>query len=236
MTIYRKNWSSGESSVALWLGSQSSLQSESLPGCLSGLRSEVQLFSGKSKTRLRRFLQNTPHQYRVMITLTYGMEYPASGCVAKSHLKRFRQLLLNHKLVPESVCWFLEFQNRGAPHFHLLSTDFIPFMAVAWLWHWSSGAPLDTATNVKRMTRPVRYAVKYAKKATQKDVPEQFQDVGRFWGIWFGHRVYAVEASKLNGACLADEKRALKGIENAEQAAGKIVLPHNSGFLAFPRA
>lgn len=236
MAIYLKKWYSGESSAALFFGSGSCSSEGSPQVSLSALRSEVSLFSGKSKTRLRRFLQNTTHQYGVMITLTYGAEYPSSGRVAKSHLKRFRQLLINHQMVPESICWFLEFQNRGAPHFHLLTTEFIPYQAVAWLWHWSSGAPWQSSTNVKKMTKPVRYAIKYARKATQKDVPEQFQDVGRFWGIWFGHGVHSVVASRFEGACASDEKRALKGMENAEMTRGKVVKPHACGFISFQNA
>jgi hypothetical protein len=78
--------------------------------------------------------------------------------------------------------------------------------------------------------------VKYAKKATQKEVPDQFKDVGRFWGVWFGHEVHSVEASTIELDCEKDEMRALKGIENAEMVRGRKVLPGIKGFLSFNHA
>jgi len=234
--IYVKKWHSGELSVVHSSGQQLSLLPESSAACCSASRSVVKSLSGRSRTRLRRYLQNTKHQYPVMVTLTYGPVHPQSGKVAKLHLKRFRQLLINHHLAPESACWFLEFQERGAPHFHILLTGFIPYQAVAWLWHWSSGAPMETSTNVKKLTKPVQYAVKYAKKATQKEVPDQFKDVGSFWGVLFVHEVHLVEATTIDLDCDKEEIRALKGMENAEMVRGRKVLPGIKGFLSFNHA
>lgn len=101
-------------------------------------------------------------------------------------------------------CWFLEFQRRGAPHIHILLTlpepDKLGRVEFALLWANIVAPPtreekekifLVHAHAVKGKTAweairekdgAKKYALKYALKTYQKDVPETFQDVGRFWG------------------------------------------------------
>jgi hypothetical protein len=54
-----------------------------------------------------------------LCTLTYGDSYPLDPSVVKSHLNHFLTLL--RKYCPDAWgVWRAEFQQRGAPHFHLL--------------------------------------------------------------------------------------------------------------------
>lgn len=104
--------------------------------------------------------------------------------------------------------WVLEFQGRKAPHFHLF-TDLIadaewpgvPFVVpidkheLARLWvldaqklHLPSAVTTLQFHSHEKNFFPWRmvsgsYLVKeYVEKSLQKDVPENFQNVGRFWG------------------------------------------------------
>jgi hypothetical protein len=94
--------------------------------------------------------------------------------------------------------WFLEFQERGAPHIHILLTLELPKdkrykrIVRGWLalrWYEIVGSEdvkhllAGTSWERVRCKDGLRhYAVKYASKTRQKEVPLGFQDVGRFWG------------------------------------------------------
>jgi hypothetical protein len=51
-----------------------------------------------------------------MITLTYPSDFPSDGQTVKKHLERFRHWLTRRGI---GGMWVLEFQSRGAPHFHI---------------------------------------------------------------------------------------------------------------------
>jgi len=160
-------------------------------------RSEVTEFSDKSRARLAFVANNTTVTFRTMITLTYPKRYPKDGRTVKKHLREFLQRWRRFT-GGASYLWFLEFQLRGAPHVHLL-TDYPlprrnPSRKAAKLWvsqqwydicssrdpkHLIAGTRTETIRNTEN---PGAYAVKYATKMEQKKVPEDYQNVGRFWG------------------------------------------------------
>lgn len=141
-----------------------------------------------------------------MVTLTYPAEFPRSGRVVKEHLYAFkRRWFRKWGAYPVGV-WKLEFQRRGAPHFHLYvgrpavpAAEFMAWLSRAWYEvvgsgdekHLRAGTGLDRqfaarASDVHRLS--VYFSKHNAKwgegKGYQNDVPEWFQDVGRFWGVW----------------------------------------------------
>jgi hypothetical protein len=159
-------------------------------------RGTVQEFTYESRRRLAFVANNSPIEFVSMITLTYPKEYSNDGQAVKSDLNAF--LVWLRRFVPGvHYLWFLEFQRRGAPHYHLL-LDYYPRSAaavsgfrvrVASAWwravgsfsglHWLAG----TRTERLRSKEGGRhYAVKYAMKMKQKCVPDTYQNVGRFWG------------------------------------------------------
>jgi hypothetical protein len=100
-----------------------------------------------------------------------------------------------------AALWFLEFQSRGAPHVHIIIFDCkmtreIIKSARSWVGRaWSKIVSNPNAheadkharvgTQVAKMkTGHFGYASKYATKTEQKEVPEEFKAVGRFWGVW----------------------------------------------------
>lgn len=87
----------------------------------------------------------------VFVTLTYGRKYP-SARVSKKHLKAFLERF--RRLAPDSCgFWRLEFQKRGAPHFHLLLFGF-PYVrhTKLKLW-WAEIIAWDTSVEKAELPR-----------------------------------------------------------------------------------
>ena len=160
-------------------------------------RGEVTEFSARSRQRLAFVAANTECEFRTMITLTYPREYPSDGKQVKTHLHRFLTWLHRDR-GKCSVLWFLEFQERGAPHVHILADFRIPRKSdlrrglrfrVSGAWyrivgsgdsrHLAAGTRTET---IRKKDGARRYAVKYAMKMRQKRVPVGYRNVGRFWG------------------------------------------------------
>lgn len=150
---------------------------------------KVTEFSRKSRQHLAFVAQNTESNFDRMITLTYPSEYPLDGKVCKKQLNVILQWLRRRKI--ESYLWFLEFQKRGAPHFHILieGGEFIDRVDLAERWFHIVGSGdikhLNAGTRIEagRTKRGLhKYAVKYASKIHQKNVPVEFGNVGRLWG------------------------------------------------------
>jgi hypothetical protein len=89
-------------------------------------RSEICEFSRKSRQRLAFVAANTDQVFQTMITLTYPGEYSTDGQQVKANFKAFLEWLTRDLGARPSYLWFLEFQKRGAPHFHLLITYPLP--------------------------------------------------------------------------------------------------------------
>ncbi len=140
---------------------------------------------------------------------TCELDYPerkVSGEIVKDkHLKAFRKRLERYfkRLgVPRKewgALWFFEFQTRGAPHVHLMlwrlsGLDLAPlreFVSTSWAEVVNHPDPEEFSKHLKAGTRVelarakhFGYACKYASKMIQKSVPDGWESVGRFWGVW----------------------------------------------------
>lgn len=146
----------------------------------------IKEYTTNSMKRLAFVANNTQIKLSIMITLTYPDEWPCDGKIIKAHLNKFLNSLRRKGI---EYLWFLEFQNRGAPHLHLLIDQFIEHDYVAKRWfkivdskqekHLKAGTRVE---KLRTIDGGARYATKYAYKLKQKIVPEKFQNVGRFWG------------------------------------------------------
>lgn len=85
-----------------------------------GPRSEIMRFSKASQRRLKLAVRNTSHDFKYMVTLTFPGEFPTDGRKVKRDW-----IAMRHILTRLGVCsiMVLGFQERGAPHFHLLTND-----------------------------------------------------------------------------------------------------------------
>lgn len=180
-------------------------------------RGDITELSADSLGRLAFIAFNTEADFQSMLTLTYA-GIPTDGREVKQDLDRFLKWF-RRNYPGEKYLWFLEFQKRGAPHFHIITTvdlakigqlEAQPFEGEPgriepsgkrlarvkrsngkyWRTHWDTHIKSQDAWGkgwtawevMEEKDGGKRYAAKYATKAYQKQVPEQYQNVGRFWG------------------------------------------------------
>jgi hypothetical protein len=81
-------------------------------------RGEITKFTRKSRARLALVAAETRVEFVSFMTLTYGQNYPLNGKGVKSALRIFIKRLQSW-LGPYDYLWWLEFQERDAPHIHM---------------------------------------------------------------------------------------------------------------------
>lgn len=160
-------------------------------------RAAIFEFSDKSRSHLDHVCSNSGHLVKSQFCLTYHEQIPSDGEECKRHLDKW--LKAYRRRFPAGLyLWVLEFQKRGAPHFHLFLSEevdremqkklamswaritrgsFQKYDKVQYWWHCRPSNWMDWKMN------DGKYVMKeYAVKAAQKDVPKEFVNVGRFWG------------------------------------------------------
>jgi len=177
---------------------------------LTSKRGAISHYSYKSVSRLKFLLGNTADMWKGLITLTYPSEFPRDGRVCNKHLNAFLQFLRRRNI---KYVWSKEFQERGALHYHIFVDRYIPKNDIAFRWYKIVGSGdekhLLAGTRVEAIRSKglvFHYISSYISKLTQKQVPEDFVNVGRFWGasrdilsyeeVHFGFGVYT-ELSRL---------------------------------------
>ncbi len=160
-----------------------------------GRRGVIREFSRSSRRNLMRLL-NSLDRGRVslplFITLTYPASWPESREERKGHFDAF-QKRMERRLGRFPAVWRLEFQKRGAPHYHLLvfldvdPCELYSFVSRAWYEACGGICPehLSAGTRVERVRSwdgVNWYAAKYLGKL--ETLSPAAQSPGRFWGVW----------------------------------------------------
>ena len=173
-------------------------------------REEIEEFSSKSRQRLRLFLAMMERAcLPFMLTLTYPGEFSTDDRQWKADLRAwFARLKRQYPHV--AAVWKLEFQKRGAPHFHLFLWgiemdecwsdrakanpvnqmsvacygDFRSWAERAWYEVVGSNDPrhLRAGTNFQRIQKPGRLMNYVAGYVSKEDQSLPGQKVGRYWG------------------------------------------------------
>jgi len=164
-------------------------------------RGAVTEFSQKSRRRLAKNCAAIPWGSFpfLFVTVTYPAEFETDGCHVKSDLHNLRRAWGHRFGLPLAV-WKMEFQRRGAPHFHLAiaAPDGVPievvrrWISATWYRIVNSGDErhLRAGTQVEPMIHPpVAYFSSHGihgrdKKGYQNEIPEGYENAGRFWGFW----------------------------------------------------
>lgn len=204
---------------------------------VNGARGEISAFSAASRRRLSRYIGNCDAAYLYLGTLTVR-DWSPDGSVFKQHLDRYLVWFMRaQKRAAEqrqpgsgaakrsSVLWWLEFQERGAPHVHFLYTERVRWQeaSAAWARAINDMSVQSTATRFEKIKDPQAmpaYIGKYAAKWEQKAVPAEYHKVGRFWGVRGsrGMRVAALVVEQ--GARQRDIEKILLEEITAEQTRG----------------
>jgi len=165
-------------------------------------RGNIECLTDSSVRRMCHFLRGSACEYQYFGTLTYPDD-KQTWYDFKRHFKNFVESLRRDGLLRnesgQGLFWFLEFQKRGAPHFHFYSTFRISTKYLSQVWFRCVDSDderhLKAGTNIRRLKgrdHARRYAKKYASKISQKKVPDMYKteefrekgfSVGRFWGI-----------------------------------------------------
>lgn len=158
-----------------------------------GDRKAATRLSYRSLLNMVHKLRNCCVMFRSLLTLTYPADFPNNGRLVKRHLDNFLKAF-RRRYGRRPYAWFLEFQDRGAPHFHML-TDIEGFeidrewLARTWARIVDGGekcyrvhSHVKQWSVIRKEDGAVRYVAKYAKKQKQKIVPDGFESVGAFWG------------------------------------------------------
>lgn len=176
-----------------------------------GDRGKITHLSPRARSHLAFICAATSIEFRSIMTLTYGKFYPLDGAAVKGHLN-LMLIWLRAAYPGFSYVWVLEFQQRGAPHVHILTSLSEPLewqrreFAHKWSGYSSKfntnledeRTEADTVSErrkvyqvhrhpksweaIRRPDGAVRYMLKYCLKMSQKQVPTSYQDVGRFYG------------------------------------------------------
>jgi hypothetical protein len=157
-----------------------------------GKRGEIRGFSPASRRRLMTLMASVDRtqftRKPLFVTLTYPGKYPTDAKVYKAHLKAFISRF-NRRYPHTAIIWRLEYQKRGAPHYHLMifTKWFVPWKWVAGAWYDATGAReyltlvAGTETRAIRSWRGVQfYAAKYLSKTTMLPAGAK---PGRLWGV-----------------------------------------------------
>lgn len=159
-----------------------------------GQRREVRAFSYGSRRRLlSRMASVDQHEagLPLFLTLTYPREWSPDSRRWKRDQDAFQKRLVRRYPKAFGV-WRLEFQERGAPHFHLLvwgipRMDF-DWLDAAWFETVESGdlRHLEAGCNCQKVLSwngVMNYTAKYiAKEADEAE--EHHEAVGRWWGVF----------------------------------------------------
>jgi len=159
-------------------------------------RGVVTEFTRASRRRLLKQIARIDAEQAVFITLTYPERFPG-GAEAKRHLRALLERL--RRAYPDSSgIWRLEYQKRGAPHFHLLmyNLPYIPHDELQRWWATIIGSfvtdqlPRVRIELVKSKRGAMYYASKYVAKADDAGsgssffIPVTYLHAGRFWGVF----------------------------------------------------
>jgi hypothetical protein len=160
-----------------------------------GKRGEIEVFSAGSRYRLFRLLHQLSFEKITFITLTYPDEFPADAKVYKANLKEFHRKFEIAYPGVQGV-WRLEFQKRGAPHFHIMFLDWQPEDdgLVEWIWkatchtwdmaHELLGVNTRIVTDNSQQALIAFYLAKYIAKIDERRLKEDGRKCGRWWGKW----------------------------------------------------
>lgn len=113
-------------------------------------REEIYQLSDKSVRNLKFYLRNVIHLMDSISTVTYPNDFPRDGRVIKKHIDSLGKRLARKGI---DLLWVMEFQERGAGHFHIFTTQPVDrqWIAKAWYEIVGSGDPkhLKAGTSVQ---------------------------------------------------------------------------------------
>lgn len=150
---------------------------------LGGRRGLIVKFTRASQRRLIRKLYSISGLCQHVV-LTYPGTFPCRGDKAKTHLQAFCRWVKRFGI---GGIWVMEFQDRGAPHFHLLLNGWLSEADARRQWLKIIGAPSGFSSSCALRVEPIydqHRIISYVAKALSKKVPDGFSAIGNFYGVF----------------------------------------------------
>jgi hypothetical protein len=154
-----------------------------------GIRRPVMGFSSKSRLNLLRLVSRLRDVPALFITLTYRQNL-TDHAAAKRHLDLALRWI-SRQLPRSAILWRMEYQRRGAIHFHLIVFDAYGLPLADFTAYWQRMTGDNSYPDVKYVQgnrrRILAYVAKYVAKpdgldsATNSEVLSQ---PGRYWGVF----------------------------------------------------
>jgi hypothetical protein len=136
---------------------------------------------------MRMVLEDNIDLFQLFGVTTYPADFPLDGKVVKGHVRAMKERL--RRAGVKEYFWGLEFQGRGAAHINWFlplgvdqdkfRKDWYEIVNSGDKNHAIYGASLE---DIRDKSKACSYVIGYARKKEQKEVPAEFQNVGRFWG------------------------------------------------------
>lgn len=194
-------------------------------------RGRVASFSRRSRARLIQQcvkIDRSAQATALFVTLTYPSSWSPEAAEWKRHLDTFWKRC-GRRYPRLAAIWKLEFQSRGAPHFHLLiyGQQFIPHAWIALQWYEtvaSGDAQHLLAGTQVRKVHSYRHAAYYASKyiAKVQQSGEGGLYVGRYWGV-LGRRSIPCHLAerRLDKGSFVRLARVLRGLVRSRRKQGQ---------------
>lgn len=169
-----------------------------------------------------------------MATFTYPDDAPASPDSAKKDWDALRRWVVGHGTYGMMV---REYQERGAVHYHLITSEHLPVDRLSERWARITGAGDDS--HAKRYGVRVREmydvsgAIRYLGKREQKQHPETEQSFGRIWSEFGDIQRYSTETFVGNQKAVAPLLRVLRGLERASRRTRQRRPRNDKGIYGF---
>lgn len=166
-----------------------SIERGRIVGSRSGTASSKNItgLSFKAERRMRMVLEDNIDLFQSFGVTTYPAEFPIDGRTVKRHVMAMKKRLRRDGV--KHYFWGIEFQKRGAAHINWFlpagidpdnfRKDWYEIVGSGQENHLIYGASLDV---IRDKSKACSYVIGYARKKDQKEVPAEFQSVGRFWG------------------------------------------------------
>lgn len=190
-------------------------------------RGRIYEFSRKSRLRLlRKTARLSPGAGGLFLTFTYRQNI-TDARQAKKHLELMLLWIKRH--YPRTCCiWRMEYQQRGAVHFHVmvLNRNFIPARELTAQWQKVTGD--DSYPDIEKIRtrrKLTSYVAKYIAKVTQ----DPANDEG--WVTNYDASWWMKEKMRDNAYVLTDEqKKELQRVDAALASAGLDNAPYSDNY------
>jgi|GEM_PF-6722586 len=197
-------------------------QASTDPNTGASHRGRITGFSRATKARLVFAIRNAPGIVNE-ITLTYPHNFPVDGQIVKRDIAAMGKRLKRKGI---AGVWYLEFQKRGAPHFHLLTDGSVKKAWLSQAWYEVVGSGdvrhLRAGTHIRKIKkgeRPENYAVKLILGAAQKVPPPEYANVGRYWAMFGRMKPVPVVVLEFSSRFVAPIIRLARRAEHAARRA-----------------